>query len=351
MSGTRPRVLCAGNLVADLFVPPLAALPEAGQLLLTDDFLPSTGGCAANVAVALTRLGIPAAVSGRVGSDFFGDFVCSDLLSKGIAVDGIGRSARYGTSKTVILPVIGEDRRYLHTFGCNVEFSAAKVDLSLLTEGDVLYIGGFLAMPGLIGEDVGTLFAEARRRGIRTVLDVVVPAGLGKSLAPQLDPVLAHTDWFLPNEEEAESLLAASHPESQAEAFLNKGCRNVVITRGGRGAYLATEQSQMSIPAFDVELVDGSGAGDALTAGLILGVLEERSAEDALRFASGVGALCCTRLGCSAGIPARAEVEFFIQTASVRCVDSAEEGPPPYSAPELDSPDIPAPLLSDAHDG
>ena len=343
----RPRVLCAGNLVADLFVPPLSSLPEAGQLVLTDDFLASTGGCAANVAVGLNRLGVWPAVSGIVGFDFFGDFVCADLRHKDIEVNTIRSSAGLGTSKTVILPVKGEDRRYIHTFGCNVEFSAADIEISRLRSGDVLYVGGFLAMPGLIGDEVGALFAEARSRGIQTVLDVVVPAGLGGSLASHLDPVLPHTDWFLPNEEEAASLLGLSGPEAQTELFLGKGCRNVVITRGAEGAFLATESLRVTIPAFEVELVDGSGAGDALTAGLILGLLEGWPPEQSLQFASAVGALCCTRLGCSAGIPSRAEVEAFIRTASIRYSDADRAAP----APELDSPEAAAPLLSDAHDG
>lgn len=344
----RVRVLCAGNLVADLFVPPLAAMPAAGQLCVTEDFLPSTGGCAANVAVGLTRLGVPAAVSGLVGSDIFGDFIRGDLQSKGLAVDGIRRSAQHGTSKTVILPVSGEDRRYIHTFGCNLEFAAADVDLSLLGSGDVLYIGGFLAMPGLVGSEVGALFAEARRRGIQTVLDVVVPAGHGAALAPQLTSVLPHVDWFLPNEEEAEALLGIPDPPSQAGALLNYGCRNVVITRGGEGLYFADAETRRSFLAFAVEVVDGSGAGDALTAGLVLGLLEGWKSEEALTFASAVGALCCTKLGCSAGIPSRDEVEAFARTASVR---RPANPAPPQAVRDVDSPDVPAPIFSDAFDG
>src|SRR5260370_31590670 len=77
-----PRSLCAGILVADIFVPPLPALPEAGQLLATDDFLIDTGGCAANVAAGLAKLGVAVAVAGKVGKDAFGDFIVQDLTGK-----------------------------------------------------------------------------------------------------------------------------------------------------------------------------------------------------------------------------------------------------------------------------
>src|SRR5436190_1578401 len=117
------QVLCAGVLVADIFVPPMPSLPEEGELRATDDFLLATGGCAANVALSLARLGVGSTVSGRTGSDVFGDFIVGDLEARGIDTSGIRRSDTSGTSKTVVLPVIGQDRRFIHTFGANAEFS------------------------------------------------------------------------------------------------------------------------------------------------------------------------------------------------------------------------------------
>ncbi len=66
-------VLSVGILVADIFVPPIARLPEAGELVSTEDFLVQPGGCAANTAIVLGRLGVPATVVGRVGDDLFGE--------------------------------------------------------------------------------------------------------------------------------------------------------------------------------------------------------------------------------------------------------------------------------------
>src|SRR2546427_3514653 len=111
-----PSILCAGILVADIFVPPLAALPEAGQLVATDDFLIDTGGCAANVAVGLAKLGTAAAVAGKVGKDAFGDFIVQDLAGKGIDTSHVVPSEGARTSQTVILPLIGQDRRFIPTF-------------------------------------------------------------------------------------------------------------------------------------------------------------------------------------------------------------------------------------------
>src|ERR1041385_8907630 len=102
-------VLCAGVLVADIFVPPMPSLPEEGELRATDDFLLATGGCAANVAVGLAKLGLQTTVTGRVGADVFGDFIIGDLQANGIDTSAIRRSETTVTSKTVVLPVIGQD--------------------------------------------------------------------------------------------------------------------------------------------------------------------------------------------------------------------------------------------------
>ena len=78
-----PSVVCAGILVADIFVPPLERLPQAGELVVTDDFLVQPGGCAANTAISLVKLGVPVSVAGKVGSDLFGDAVERDLRAWG----------------------------------------------------------------------------------------------------------------------------------------------------------------------------------------------------------------------------------------------------------------------------
>src|ERR1700683_48629 len=177
-----PRALCAGILVRDLFVPPLARLPAAGELLVTDDFLMGAGGCAANVAVVLSKLGVSSRVVGKVGRDSFGDFVTSALAGLGIDVSFIGRSETMGTAKTVIVPVVGEDRRYVHTVGANADLTGQDFSPEALSGVEVVYLGGYLLLPGLDHAAVAELFDAAHRSGARTLLDVVLPGGAEASI-------------------------------------------------------------------------------------------------------------------------------------------------------------------------
>src|SRR5215467_7679067 len=144
-----PSVVCAGILVADLFVPPLERLPTAGNLVVTGDFLVQPGGCAANTAISLAKLGVSVCIAGKVGGDLFGDAIEQDLLNSGVRTDALRRSFSHGTSKTVILPVIGEDRRYIHTIGANADFTVDDIAFPLAMQARVFVLGGYFVLPSL----------------------------------------------------------------------------------------------------------------------------------------------------------------------------------------------------------
>ena len=305
-------VLCVGILVADLFVPPLARLPVAGELIATEDFLVQPGGCAANSAIALRRLGIACAVVGRVGDDLFGDLVERDLRALGIDTSGVAQAPGYGTSKTVILPVVDEDRRFIHTFGANAALTAADISQASLEAAEVIYVGGYLVLPALHQSELAERFRVARERGTRIVLDVVVPSGHVDLSLDAVRELLPLADYFLPNEDEARALTGEAEPRWQAERLLEAGARAVVVKRGERGIFVRSGDEAFELPAPPVEALEPSGAGDAFAAGLILGILEGWELERSVRFASVMGGSACTSLGCYAGVFSREEADRFL---------------------------------------
>src|SRR5881392_415891 len=114
-------VLCAGIIVADHVCTPIAHVPAAGELVMADRMLLTIGGCAANAAVDLAKMGVRAAIAGRVGTDLFGRIVTDLLREGGVDVSRITASSTAETSQTLIVNVQGEDRRFIHTFGANAE--------------------------------------------------------------------------------------------------------------------------------------------------------------------------------------------------------------------------------------
>jgi sugar/nucleoside kinase (ribokinase family) len=310
MASAACDVVCVGILVADLFVPPLPRLPHPGELQLVDDMLLSAGGCAANAAMDLARLGVRTAVCGKVGNDFFAEFVRQELRAKGVDVAGIRQSDTAPTARTVILPVAGDDRRYIHAVGANAELRASDVDLAQVARARVLYVGGYLLFPGFEPEALAALFAFARERGILTMLDVAGPPA-ADGLGP-LAAVLPLTDVFLPNQDEAAVITGEADAQRQAARLVGCGARTVVVTCGGEGVVVGTAQGAFAWPALPIDFVDGSGAGDAFDAGYIVGLLEGWDLARTVAFASAVGASACTRLGTTAGVFTRAEALDFL---------------------------------------
>ncbi|MCI0626276.1 MAG: carbohydrate kinase family protein [Acidobacteria bacterium] len=295
-------VICLGILVADIFANPMPALPAPGQLGLTDRFLLGAGGCASNTAACLSRLGRKVKVLGKVGTDLFGGFVLDDLRRLGVDCSSVAFSKTHPTSGTVIVNVTGEDRRYIHCVGANADFSFADIDCSVLDGARVLYVGGYMVMPKFGAEDLTQLFRAAKQRSVKTALDVVTPPGLAMS-RKQLESMLAYTDAFLPNDDEAEAMTGLKDPVAQGSFLsdLNPAC-DVVITLGARGAVAIRNREIIRAGPYTVQSVDESGAGDAFAAGFITGLLEDWSLEKTLSFASAVGASCTSALGCTAGV-------------------------------------------------
>lgn len=304
-------VLSAGIIVADHVCTPISHLPAAGELVKADGMLLTIGGCAANAAVDLARMQVKAAVVGRVGRDIFGRVVADLLQETGVDVSLVKTSPSADTSQTLIVNVQGQDRRFIHTFGANAEFAASDIPLDMLSRCKVLYLGGYLVMPGLHQEELAGVFARARAQGVKTVLDVVVP-GPGAYL-DQLDKLLPHVDVFLPNNQEGELITGKKDPLQQADLFRGLGAGTVVITMGGEGSVLVQKEIRLRAGAFAVPYVDGSGGGDAFDAGYIVGLLRGLDAAGCLRYASALGASCVRAIGTTPGVFTRAECEDFLR--------------------------------------
>jgi ribokinase len=160
---------------------------------------------------------------------------------------------------------------------------------------------------------VEAALAIARRHGVRTVLDPA-PAPDGPLPASCLD-----VDVISPNQTEAEVLtgIAAGDITGAVEAarrLRELGARRVALKLGDRGALWCDEHRERHVPTARVEVVDTTAAGDAFTAALTLVLAEGRAPIEAVRFACAAGTLAATRFGAQQAMPARAEVEKFLES-------------------------------------
>ena len=306
---------CAGILVADTFCGPMAALPDAGQLMALAAMPSKPGGCAANVAIDLAKQGASVDVAGCVGDDAAAQLVLAGLKAHGVCCEGVVVTEHHPTSTTVILLVEGQDRRYLHVFGANRAFTAVQVDRQWISGLKVFYLGGLFAMPALEAAPLADLLGHCRRSGVTTVVDVVLPADANVVQArDDLAQLLPLIDYFVPNQDEARLLTGQVEARDQAAVLRTGGAGAVVITRGAGGAYAARGSQCWSCPTFATQVVDPSGSGDAFAAGLITGILRGWDMDQTLRYGAALGASATRAVGTTDGVFTAAEAAAFLDT-------------------------------------
>ena len=294
-------VVCLGILVADAIARPVPAVPPRGALALVDEISLHGGGCALNTASVLVRLGLNAAVCGKVGADALGDFLLGLLDERAVDRRGVIRDPAAATSATVVLVDAGGERTFLHVPGANGGLRSEELDADLVYAGRALHLAGALVMPELDGEPTAAILAEAKARGLVTSLDTVWdPTGRWERVLPSLP----HLDLFVPSFAEAEAISGERRPEA-ADAWLRaRGVGTVAIKLGRDGCHVS---GLGHVPAPEVKVVDATGAGDAFAAGLLYGVVAGWPLERSAALANETGARATTAVGAFAGLQASAD--------------------------------------------
>lgn len=317
MSQNPRKVLCVGDLVADIFASPLARLPEPGELVLAERIAVFPGGNALNTAVALSRLGEQVAIAGSVGDDALGRLLLDQMQMLGLAIRGVRREPEGRTASTFIVRAEGEDRRFIHSLGVAATFTGEHVSSDLIPDNGLMLVGGYLKLGAWNDTVLADLMHCARERHCTVVLNICIAQDSGVDPKRCL-PLLEHVDVFVPNEDEARILTGETTPACQAKALRRAGARMVVITRGNQGLYADDGERTVEMGIFQVPLVDPSGCGDCFTAGFIAAFLRGWDMIRVLEFGSAVGAIGATALGCTDGVPSFATMERFIEENKVK---------------------------------
>jgi sugar/nucleoside kinase (ribokinase family) len=308
-----PDVVCVGILVADAIARPVDELPRAGTLGLVDEVTLRAGGCGLNTATVLARLGLRVSLLGKVGADALGEFLAATAEERGLGREGILVDPAAATSATVVLVDPAGERTFLHVPGANGRLAADELEPERLYAGRALHVAGALVMPALDGEPSAALLAEAHRRGIVTSMDTVWdPSGRWSLVLPSLP----HLDLFSPSLAEGCSISGREKPEEVAAWLREEGVRTVALTMGEAGAYVAGNGFAGHVQAHPVATIDGTGSGDAFSAGLLYGELAGWPLERSAEFANAVGALATTAVGATEGVRS---LDESLELVQARC--------------------------------
>jgi sugar/nucleoside kinase (ribokinase family) len=284
-------ILCVGQLVADVVLRPVEKLPYPGRTEPVQELDLLSGGCAANTAAVLAKLGVETSLVALVGRDSFGDAALADQRKAGVNVDAVRREAEWPTSVAIVL-VDGAGQRsfYYRAGGCE-QLANRHVADDVLKAARIVHLGGAMKMLKL---DLAELMSRAKSFGCITSLDT--DWDIYGNWMSKLEAALPKIDTLITNEEEAVMLAGKDDPGEAARELLTYGPKAVAIKRGERGAMLATKEGVSDFPAYRVDVLDTTCAGDAFAAGFLLGVSLGRPLEESVRLGNAAGALCTTRV-------------------------------------------------------
>jgi sugar/nucleoside kinase (ribokinase family) len=310
---TDMSVIAMGVHVLDVHVRPVEGIPEGNEGQIVDEILFSAAGTAGGTATVLRKLGARVQSFGAVGKDPLGDALVALLDEAGVDTTHLVRRGSAQTSASVLPIRPNGDRPAWHCVGANGVYTVADVDLDAVAAATHLHLGGpeFLG-----GEAAAKVLGHARANEVVTSVDMLAPGE--PSMLEWIEAALPHTDYFLPNDEQLLGLAGGSSLEDAARAILAKGAGCVAVTRGARGALVVTPDRTIPVPAFDVEVVDTTGCGDAFSAGFLRGLAAGRDLEGAGVLGSAAAALVATGLSTNHGELDLVTVERFADEAPRR---------------------------------
>jgi len=302
------RILVVGSINLDLVVS-TNRIPQIGETITGRDFQTFFGGKGANQAVGVARLGYPVSMIGRVGNDEFGRRLRQALSLAGVQAQAV-RVTSQTPSGVALITVESQGRNSIVVIpGANGKLTPWDIRRELAL---VRSAGLILSQLEIPLETVDYLAAAAARFGIPFVLDPAPAQKLPSSL-------LKRVAWLTPNETEAGILCGASpdavtteSARKVAKSLLKRGPQNIALKLGSRGVYWASGNGESFVPAFKVQAVDSTAAGDAFNAGLAVSLMKGAEPPEAVRFASAVAALSVTRAGAQPSMPTAREVSRFL---------------------------------------
>ena len=297
------KILVIGSLNIDM-VMKVDHMPTAGETILCDGMKLVAGGKGANQACAAGRLGTDVTMLGAIGNDSHGEMQRDSLQRSGVDVSGLITKERVSTGTAFITVNKEGNNSIVVVQGANAQFTPEDIEAhrDLLEECEIVILQLEIPM-----DTVLYAVKLARTLGKTVILD---PAPVPEHFPEEL---YQYVDIIKPNESELSRLTGIAdtqnHLEEAVQIVKDHGVKNVLVTLGGDGVYLDTEnESPVHIPAKKVKVVDTTAAGDSFTAALAAMLLEGKTLKEAAEFANQVSAIVVTREGAQDSIPTLQEV-------------------------------------------
>lgn len=279
-------------------------LPHRNENMRALNYARQLGGLASIALIAAARLGARSKIIARIGDDDNGAYMRRVLRSEGLDVTQLLVEA--GSESHVSVILVDEssgDRSIITRPPTGGPIAPNELKRADITAARILFVDN-------LNETTLRAARWAREAGMRVVLDPALPYAEIKPLLPYVDVPIVPAYW-------ADAMMPGAPPAAVAERLVNEGAAIAVVTLGERGAVLCWKDGARSIPAFPVDVVDTTGAGDAYHGAFMYALLQGWDLPRVAQFASAVGSMNCRAIGGRSALPTRPEVDAFLASRAI----------------------------------
>ena len=304
----KQKITVFGSFVVDLMAR-TPHLPATGETVKGSFFKQGAGGKGFNQGIAAHKTGADVAMITKLGRDSLAG-VATD------AMDAVGMPKDYlffnDTAPTGVALIMVDENSSQNEIVIVPGACATITDADIASVEKRIKESAYVLLQLEVNQDSNEKVARlAKENGVRVIVNTA-------PYQPVTDEFLNGCYLVTPNEVEAEELTGVpvdslESADRAAKVFLEKGVQNVLITLGGRGVYVCSEGKSEIIPAFKVNAIDTTGAGDAFNGGLLTALAEGKNLHDAACFANAVAAISVQRIGTTPSMPTREEVDAFLR--------------------------------------
>ena len=304
-------VICIGTALIDSIIRGFDPVPVSASGYTAESGSLNAGGEAVNEALAFAKLGTDVGILCYLGEDAAGSFVESELVKHGVDTKLIVWEKEHPTPVTSMFVNKDGTRMSVTNLAHRHNFHPETRGIGSL-EAKAISIGSLFRAPFDDPAIIHAVLSEAKAAGMKVFADTKIPNFHLLTLKEVKDS-LPLIDYITPNEDEAKYYTGKEKVEEQADVFLGYGIANVIIKLGSKGCYLKNAKEEISLPAYEIDPFDSTGAGDNFIAGFISEILRGKSHKEALLFANAVGAICTTAVGAGTALKDRNQVEIFMK--------------------------------------
>jgi ribokinase len=314
MSGRNPKLIVIGGTYIDIAIR-CSQIPSVGQYVIGSALSYAIAGHGPVQAVQAALCGCEVSLISKIGSDSFSKMILEGLAEYKINTDfvQVAKAKNTGVNVTMV-NAEGENAGCFYS-GANcalvpMDITAAE---EIISEADICLIHGELPQ-----DTIGEAIRCAKLHGTKTILNPARPLEQKGQEGVDLPNEYFLVDVIIPNLSEAADITDQTNADVRTGKLIGsdliaRGVKHAVITLGRKGSLVVDREGADHIPAFDVELVNQSGRGDAFTGALAAYCAIEDDIRGAVKFASAAGALACTKFGLIEALPTKADIILLLQ--------------------------------------